>query len=585
MPTPRLPFPTTPSEYIQAPTGGWSPDVPTWELPTDAAPLIENFQIKPGKLRVRPGYRMTADLTASHVSPAGWFADIPAAQVFTRRLNGYRIEPQNVHRVGNVSASSVSAAEDAVYVVAGGTVTRSATGAALAPSSRKLDFGASKYAISYSAATGLSLTYFDAVAGYPTLLLNLNTIGSIAVVTGPPIGGFDVYNWLNRMWILGGIPPSPFNVGSIASTNTLFFSNPVSDLAGTSADWTDPVSGLYNQIGLDGNYADFGVALASVPAGLIILRANSVFIIRGTDPTSYVVRPITRQNGCIDARSVVEMDSKVYFMSQQGFMVTDGTTTQNVSGALQDELYRQIATWNNAVFNNTGAWCTANEMSDGKILVTFGTYAAGTSNGYVMNGAFSGVFDPITGAWVRVTTALQPTAGVQTLGPVCSGYGKLTSLGNTLSINIENSSGGTTTSSASSLHDVSNVAGTTFTPITATWITKSPQAALGGRQKIQIKTTYLDHAVSTSGIAATVAYQLTDRVTGGTLATNSITASTNASDPRQYLERDEFHEVSDLGITVTLAGTNTTGAASVPTAEVHGIGLVFSGAADMRPIV
>lgn len=586
MPTPRIPFPTTPSEYIVAPTGGWSPDIPRWELAADQAPLLENFQIKPGKLRVRPPYKVTADLTSSAPSLAGWVPLKHGTSLLTKRLftSTYSVEPQNVHRVGVSVPSSLTPTDDALYSIAGSTVTRTAlTGGEIgfAPGWSQIDFNGVKYAISYASPSGSRLTFNDGVAGYATAVTTLTTT-TVAGITYAPQGGFYIYGWLDRVWVAGGAPGT---TGLNPSTTALFFSNPLQTFTSTPADWEDPVSGLYNQIDVDGNHNDPIVALASVPAGLIILRQNSLFILRGTDPTTYVLRPISKQAGCLDARSVVEIDSKVYWMSEQGFMVTDGTQVQNISGALQDELYRQVATWNNAVFNGTGAWCTASKMSDGKILVSFGTYLSGGSGlPYTMSGTFSAVFDPATGVWVKVTTGIAPVGATNTLGPSIQGYGEVTTLSNFSSVKIEDNVTGQAVTAASSLNDQTTVAGA-LTPIIANWRTRSPQANLASRGKIHIKRAYLDYAISTGGPGGQMAMQLlNNESTGAPLLTKTIAVSTASSNQRQYLQVDNFGEVADLGINVTVVGDGTTGLA-VNKAEVHGVGIEFSATSDMRPTV
>lgn len=589
MPRARATF--TEKEYIQTPSGGWAPDIPPWELPDTQATALQNFQIKPGKLRVRPAYVVTADLTSAAVSLAGWIPYKHGTSLLTRRLftSGFNVEPQNVHRVGVNVPGSTNAVENAMYEITGSTVTRHAitpgpgSGSGLVPGWRQVDFNGNKYALTYTGLGSATLPFNDGVTGWFSNVMQITTPSTVAAVNGPA-GGFDIYGWLDRLWVAGG---APFTSPTLGSTTVLFFTNPIQALTNTSTDWIDPVSGLYNQIDIDGEHSNPIVALASVPAGMIILRQNSVFILRGTDPTSYVLRPVSKQAGCIDARSVVEMDGRVYFMSEQGLMVTDGTQVQNVSGALQDELYRQVATWNNAVFNSTGAWCTADAMSDNKILVSFGSYTAGSvPSNYTMVGAFSAIFDPATDAWVRVTTLIQPTGGSfsTALGPSIEGYGELQTLGNTQVVHIEDNVTGQCVSGASSLWDVSTVAGA-FQPIGAAWVTKSPQAALGARTGAKLKRWYLDFACGTGGSqTGTMTVQLFDRTNLNSLEVTSVTMPATVPGPRQYMQRHNESEVSDLGINVSLQGT-TGGATTCPSAEVHGIGIEFQPIFDMPDIV
>jgi hypothetical protein len=592
----RIKLPLTQVEYIQAPTGGWSPDVQSWELPVDQAPVLQNFQIKPGKIRVRPPYRVTADLTSSAVSLAGWIPYKRGTSVLTKRLftSGYSVEPQNVHRVGTSvphtgAVATQTAAEDALYEITGSTVTRHSIAGTpgQAPGFRQIDFNGNKYALSYQGPGSAVLAYNDGVTGWEHGVEQITSPSSVSWVTYAPVGGFDIYGWLSRVWVLGGLPPLS---APPASTTALFFSNPIQMLTSTAADWTDPVSGLYNQIDIDGTHSDPGVALASVPAGLIILRQNSVFILRGTDPSSYTLRPVSKQAGCIDARSVVEINSKVYYMSEQGFMVTDGVSVQNLSGTLQDELYRQINTWNAAVFGGTGAWCTADVKSDGNILVSFGTYSAGSAGQpYLMHGAFSCVLNPTTGTWVQVNSLILPVGfvggpGLNTIGPSIQEYEQFLTLGNTVQLTIEDSSLGLTASSPSSLFDVSTVGGAVV-PIAAVWFTRSPNLSLGGRRIAHIKRYYVDYACYTDvSQGGQLTAQLVDRMDTGSLYAKSITVPASNPFGRQILGGDDAHEVADLQVSVLLQGS-TGGETSVPIADVHGVGFEFQASYGMPPTV
>lgn len=108
--------------------------------------------------------------------------------------------------------------------------------------------------------------------------------------------------------------------------NTLFFSDqggPVSDVANS---WKDDVSGLLNQIVVgddDGN--DYGVGLAVVNRSLVIFKRHSVWALYGYSPSTFDLRNLTQERGCVDPQSILEVDGGVYFASQQGLEFFNGS--------------------------------------------------------------------------------------------------------------------------------------------------------------------------------------------------------------------------------------------------------------------
>ncbi len=113
--------------------------------------------------------------------------------------------------------------------------------------------------------------------------------------------------------------------------NTLFFS----DQGGPTTDvidrWKDDVSGLVNKIIVgDEDRNDFGVALAVVNQTLLIFKRNSVWARYGYSASTFQVRNLTFEFGCIDPWSVCETHYGVYFMSQNGLMYFDGETFKQV---------------------------------------------------------------------------------------------------------------------------------------------------------------------------------------------------------------------------------------------------------------
>lgn len=144
-----------------------------------------------------------------------------------------------------------------------------------------------------------------------------------------PRGALAVCSHLRAMFVLGGSVPgttTPF-LG-----NALYWTDPNTttiDLT-TMATWQDDVSGLVNQVTLDGDPSDPGVALASVANRLYILRERSLWVMTGSSPSSFTFRQISR-NGCLDPAAVQVIDDVLYFMSPEGLMRYDGAALENLS--------------------------------------------------------------------------------------------------------------------------------------------------------------------------------------------------------------------------------------------------------------
>lgn len=107
--------------------------------------------------------------------------------------------------------------------------------------------------------------------------------------------------------------------------NTLFYSVQNGPVTDSYDGWKDEVSGLLNKI-LVGNddQNDFGVALAIVNQTLLIFKRRSIWALYGYSPSTFQVKNLTSERGCIDPYSVYEDDGGVYFMSQHGIEYFDG---------------------------------------------------------------------------------------------------------------------------------------------------------------------------------------------------------------------------------------------------------------------
>lgn len=225
------------------------------------------------------------------------------------------------------------------------------------------------------------------------------------VLANAPHGAFDLKGYLSRVWLLGGVDTP--GALTVHEPTTLYYTNPLgtpgagSPLGTNSADWKDPVTSITNKLNMDANNFDFGVGLAQVPNALLIFRHNSVWRLTGTTSQTFVLKPMSREVGCIDARSIAETDRGVFWISHRGLMFTDGTSIKNVSGPVQNDLIAAInATVQFMRSGGNSMYITTALTSQGQLLITVGQISLGMST------VWSGMYDPSTGAWNRLTSGL-----------------------------------------------------------------------------------------------------------------------------------------------------------------------------------
>jgi hypothetical protein len=67
------------------------------------------------------------------------------------------------------------------------------------------------------------------------------------------------------------------------------------------------------------------VAIKSVYDQLVIFKDNSLYALIGDGPNDWIVRMVSRNIGCVAPNSIVEADGTLYWWSQQGPVIWDGT--------------------------------------------------------------------------------------------------------------------------------------------------------------------------------------------------------------------------------------------------------------------
>lgn len=257
----------------------------------------------------------TADATAVREPWTAPFRPATAAQL---------AEPVTTMKLIDFDALTVSDVSAAQGTVIGGKGVR---------------IGAYVYGFAYSAGTDDDI---DPTAGSQfvhrrALLRWDGTTSAPTAVTDAVDSGQDVAVHYNRLFALGGrdVPGG----GTAHNLNSLYFTDNGGPISGTAASWQDDVSGLTNQIVIDGdNPDDFGVGLAHMNDKLAIFKRRSTHLLTGYSSDTFALSVFSSDIGCVDARSIIEHDDGCYFLSAEGYMYFDGSVLENVSGPIQSEL-------------------------------------------------------------------------------------------------------------------------------------------------------------------------------------------------------------------------------------------------------
>lgn len=406
-----------------------------WDLPLNQAWKLDNFLIRPGKIIARGGFTPVYQLGASGTLtwPNNLCGAVGGAKdwwlIQSRATGTSYVDPWNAPLVGAASGDLAVPTGTAVFLTTSVNPASVAVTADQAPGPRWINFNGLLYGISYGASSAPT-TVADSGSNYVTSSTNLITLPwkltsgtAPTAYTAAPRGAFDIKGYQSRIWLLGGTDPGG---GTTHRCNALYFTRPLGDtsspalgspLGSLATDWKDPVSGAVNYINMDNDASDYAVGLAIVRNGMLVFRRGSVWLLRGSTTANYQLTPIARDVGCIDARSIVETRSGVYFLSTQGLMLTNGTTIVNVSGSITHTL--RTAIWNqqlnaiNGGVSYTPYYACCEQTSQGDILMSIGSHSP--SNGNYLT-TFSAMYSPEAKAWTRITSGIWGP-GVDQVGP------------------------------------------------------------------------------------------------------------------------------------------------------------------------
>lgn len=598
--------------YLPAPTGGWNPDANPWELPDNQAQILDNFILGPGRVSMR-GALETLVQPGPHFEPVGYVIGNTSAGSFAMlsgkvRNAAHVIDPWHAPLLGANAANLAGGSTAGQYVSIGANSISPITYASLdaVPGPRWINFDGLLYGISYDSAGAATFDANNNYAMKPLSLLTLPYTQSSAILptvrTLAPHGAFDLKGHQSRVWLLGGID-TPGGL-TAHEPNTLFYTNPGRSGVGTaSADWKDPITGNTNKIVMDNNNADYGIGLAIVPNAMVVFRRASVWVLRGTTSASYQLQSISREVGCLDARSIVETDHGVYFMSARGLMLTDGVSVKAVSDNVANQIQSSVARVENSIRAETGGWFSCAVTSQGHIIVSMGTGNAGLTG--AMQTVWSGMYDPALNAWTRITSALwnSDNANSASLPPLfvsrpenqqlytvgdlnfvqLEDYSSINSIGTSFLLND---------SVALGMYD-HNLVGTSWSLIPAQWRTRLVTIISSTlRKNAQGHRYVVDYLFGANPAPATTTWKIAARDASdnalNTLATVPVGGSTPSAGieatvlPRvQRVNQDFFNEIADMYFDVTSVGTDNAGQAAWR-ADVYGIGIESQRTSEAR---
>lgn len=231
-------------------------------------------------------------------------------------------------------------------------------------------------------------------------------------LTYAPTGGQDVKAHLNRLFVLGGkdVPsiqaaaPNPLpSWWDQIEPNTLFWSVSDGPVKNTAAEWRDPVSNVTNKITIDTDNEDFGVGLATVGQNLAIFKRNSVHALYGYSNDTFTIKTISASIGCVDRRSIVEVDDGVYFLSRAGYYFFDGSKLTNVSLGLASEL-AQITDDTVGLNGQSFGRATATRLPNNYILLSICNLTYDGTDLVQSVETFAALLHTPSGRWSRFTS-------------------------------------------------------------------------------------------------------------------------------------------------------------------------------------
>ncbi len=196
----------------------------------------------------------------------------------------------------------------------------------------------------------LNGTAWTDITGAVVMSPNANTLVSFVSMTNLLIG----YDGKNAPWtwdgsagsisLLGGSPPignigivwqNYFFIAGVGTARTRLYYSALADPATWGASAYIDVPSPYD--------GDEITGLAILYGNLIVFKRNSIYIIQGTDPTTFVVSKTNSAVGCVSPYSVVSVDNLVYFVSDKGLYALNLSNTKQICYKVQPRYDSAVA--------------------------------------------------------------------------------------------------------------------------------------------------------------------------------------------------------------------------------------------------
>lgn len=399
-----------------APTAGEAPDLAPQELAATHATRLRNYLVdNPGRIvpRGKIGGPTALTDTGSLVDTTNGGALVVAfafedtvavayrAPSAGPKVDYWRVPINRPASAGDLSLSSTGATAGRSVDLATGTVSDTNVVSATSipgPSIERVDNGF--YAVSFS---GASTAVPQGVA--PLNLIRKSDIaGSAIVLTNGPGHVQQVFQHAGRLWAAAARAPggSATPGGFDYDTSQILYTIPGGTTAFTNvvSDWQDPVTGELNNFGIGpANDGDFVVGFGRAAGQLVVFKRRSVWMLYGTAPSNFTLRQLRTQSGCVDFRSICVADEGVYFASQLGYELFDGTSFRLMTDPI-NETWLALSNAGVAAGTVNHAYIRADALPNGYLHVALGTDSTvanaddGTARAWFLHRA--------TGAWIDV---------------------------------------------------------------------------------------------------------------------------------------------------------------------------------------
>lgn len=366
-------------ERLEAPALGQDSDSAPEVAPKGKAPILQNFLPGyPGLIRMRGP--LTTSASTLGANPADKIAGLwhhgdtvivgvragHATQTHEHHTTWYRRATAATLARGTTTMYSMNLLDGTGASVA---VTRATTPGPKYTRQRRYLYGpaydtATDAGTDIHAADGAGATWIIRRVS----LLRFDTQGALAAPVSygdnAPRGAQDAKMHYNRLFLAGG--PSGFSTnptscvtGAFATDiepNALWYSqdfgqatpdasvNANGDLKAEVCRWAHPLTFAKNMIVVDSaDPGDFIVGLAKIGRNLAIFKRHSIHVLYGYGPSTFSVRQFAHGIGCLDPRSIVEVDEGCFFMAHDGFYYFDGSQLINVSDNAVDAVFHESA--------------------------------------------------------------------------------------------------------------------------------------------------------------------------------------------------------------------------------------------------